>query len=71
MKKTPEYLYLIFDARYTSDDDETSDRAICFETSRTLKEAQKNRKDYWDDCVIVRSEIEWEYLVNEVLMPNK
>lgn len=45
-----EYKYLIYDGRYPFD----PDRATVMEVCDTLKEAQQNRTDYGDDCVIVR-----------------
>lgn len=35
-------LYLIFDSRYTTDED----RSICLSTAETLKEAKKDQKDF-------------------------
>lgn len=55
----PKKEYYIYDARYWWDED----RAVIFEVCHSLKEAQKSRTDYGDDCVIVSSDDE--------VMPNE
>jgi len=68
----PQYRFLIQDARFLAEDEYTQDRSICFSICSSLKEAQEERKDYGDDCVIVRYEVDpdWKLLINEQIMPN-
>lgn len=56
MTKEIKKVWLLFDGRYITDED----RAICYESCETLKEARKNRTDYGDDTVIVEAEVDLE-----------
>ncbi len=53
-------VWLLFDGRYKTD----QDNAVCFEACETLKEAKKNAKEYGNDTVIVETEVHGKYLKN-------
>ena len=54
--------WLLFDARYRTDEDS----ANCYEVCDNLKEAQENAPDYGDDTVIV----EYDLVGNELENPK-
>lgn len=51
MKKVKKYF--IYDGRYYSD----PERAMVMEVCDTEEEAERNKRDYGEDCVVVEEEV--------------
>ena len=58
-KVTPK-VWMLFDGRYRTDED----RAVCYESCDTLKEAYNNVDDYGGDTVIVEFEVDGNTIKN-------
>ena len=63
MEKTKK-IWLLYDGRYRTDEDE----AVCYEMCETLKEAKKSANDYGDDTVIVEAETVGTEIINEKII---
>jgi len=56
--------YCLYDGRFITN----PERAICYECCESLKEARKNKDDYGDDTVIVKTTIKGVEIVNQEII---
>lgn len=62
-------VFELYDGRYLTN----PDQAVCFEVCESLKEARKNKKEYGDDTVIVKTvlkmtgERKYEHVSSEIV----